>query len=117
MLLLGIIFSFFGFVLAAPGGVFIKGGPRHSGKIAAAGPISNVIIAAVFAPFYFYTTGRLQLLVGYGWLINAWIGAFNMIPVAPFDGQKIVRWSKPVYFTLLAATLIVTVTAFSFVKF
>ncbi|MBW3019640.1 hypothetical protein KY329_05680, partial [Candidatus Woesearchaeota archaeon] len=42
MLLLGIIFSFFGFVLAAPGGVFIKGGPRHSGKIAAAGPISNV---------------------------------------------------------------------------
>lgn len=117
MLILGIIFSFFGFVLAAPGGVFIRGGPRHSGKIAAAGPLSNVILAAVFAPLYFASTGILQVLCGYGWLINAWIAAFNMIPVMPFDGQKIVKWSKPAYFALLIAALAVTMTAFSVVSF
>lgn len=117
MLLLGIIFSFFGFVLAAPGGVFIRGGPRHSGKIAAAGPLSNIILAGLFAPFYFYTTGLLQVLVGYGWLINAWIAAFNMIPVFPFDGQKIVKWNKAAYFGLLAAAIVITVSAFGYVTF
>jgi Zn-dependent protease len=115
MLIIGIIVSFFGFVFAAPGGVYIRGGPKHSGKIAAAGPLMNVILALIFIPIFFYTTGILQTLCGYGWLINAWLAAFNMIPVPPFDGQKIVKWNKLAYFSLLAAAMVVTVTAFSYV--
>ena len=30
-------------------------------------------------------------------MINALLGAFNMIPAMPFDGAKILAWNKIVY--------------------
>src|SRR3989344_1536941 len=45
MLILAVLMSFFGFVFAAPGAVFIKGfvTKEKNGKISVAGPITNII--------------------------------------------------------------------------
>lgn len=104
MLVMGLLFSFFGFVLAAPGGVYFRGGGHH-GKIALSGPFMNIILAIVFAALYFVTAGVAQTVMSYGWMINAWLAAFNLIPVMPFDGRAVIKWSKPVYFSVLAISL------------
>jgi Zn-dependent protease len=44
----------------------------------------------------------------FGLLINALLGAFNMIPLMPFDGAKIIAWNKMVY----GVTLVIAVGLF-----
>lgn len=110
MLLLAIIMSFFGFIFAAPGAVMISGRVNNarSGKISAAGPIVNLILAMIFLPLIFLPLAPYLRLVGYyGFMINSWLALFNMIPFWLFDGYKIFKWSKPAYFGIAA-------TAFSF---
>ena len=49
----------------------------------------------------------------FGFLINAWIGLFNLIPFLMFDGKKILNWSKPAYFIMLSTGMIlVSLTGF-----
>src|SRR3989344_8579849 len=50
MLLIAFVMSFFGFIFAAPGGVFIQGNVNaaRSGRISAAGPATNIVLAAAF---------------------------------------------------------------------
>jgi Zn-dependent protease len=104
MLFMAIIFSFFGFVFAAPGAVMIQGrtiGRKRYGKISAAGPIMNFILAMLFIPFLIYfPTGILNMIGRYGFQINTWLGLFNLIPFAMFDGKKIWNWNKAVYLFL-----------------
>jgi len=109
MLLIAIGTAFLGIILAAPGAVYISGyaGINRNGKISMAGPLTNIILAAFFLV--------LSLIIGnnmvtnYGHLINAWIGLFNMIPFAFFDGAKILRWNKKVYVAMVAAALLLMV--------
>ena len=41
--------------------------------------------------------GFLGYFLSIGLTINSLLGAFNMIPVMPFDGAKILAWNKSVY--------------------
>lgn len=65
-----------------------------AGIIGAAGPISNVAIASVFALFYRLAVGAalspaiLQLL-SFIVLINIVLAVFNMVPIPPLDGSKV----------------------------
>lgn len=105
MLILAVIMAFFGFIIAAPGAVMISGpvGTRRNGKISAAGAIANLFIAALFLAIALTgVTGTLYLTAKYGFMINTWLALFNMIPVWMFDGKKVLRWNKAVYFTMLA---------------
>jgi len=106
MLLLAIGMSFLGFIFAAPGAVMIHGyiNKERNGKISAAGPIVNLGLALLF--FILFTLNILPFLTQYGLLINAWLAAFNMLPFGNFDGKKILRWSKPVYFSILGAAFV-----------
>lgn len=108
MLMLAIVMSFFGFVFAAPGAVYITGGQidvKRNGKISVAGPLINMVLAIVFgAAFYF--TG--SVIFRYGMMINAWIGLFNLIPFAIFDGAKIWRWSRGIWLAMVAFGLLLT---------
>ena len=102
MLILAIVMSFFGFIFAAPGAVMIQGyyiTKEKNGKISAAGPIINLILGIIFIILLFL--GINNLFTSYGALINAWIALFNMIPLANFDGKKILAWDKKVYFSML----------------
>ncbi len=100
MLWLAVIMAFFGFVFAAPGAVMISGpvGVRRNGKISMAGPLANLIFALFFLTLLLIpVTGLLKTLAGYGFLINTWLGLFNLLPFWNFDGKKILRWNKLVY--------------------
>jgi Zn-dependent protease len=111
MLLLAIGMSIFGFVFAAPGAVHIKGyiNRTQQGFIAIAGPLMNMLLALAFLPGLFFFDGMLGLLFSYGFVINSWLGLFNMIPVGNFDGTKIYKWNKSAYFCTLAILLAMTI--------
>ena len=105
MLILAIAMSFFGFIFAAPGAVMISGRVNKikSGRISAAGPIVNLILALVFLILIFVQLPALfKDIAYYGFLINSWLALFNMIPFWLFDGQKILRWSKIAYGSIVA---------------
>jgi Zn-dependent protease len=109
MLFFAVVLSFLGFVFAAPGAVMISGrtiGKSRNGKISAAGPIMNFIMAVLFMPLiYFFPNGILNIIGNYGFMINTWLGLFNLIPFAMFDGRKILEWNKAVYGILVAVAL------------
>lgn len=99
MLGLMVLLSFFGFIFAAPGGVFIKNhiGTRKNGIIALAGPATNIVLTPVFAALTFVLPEVLVPIGSYGALINAWLGLFNLLPFPGIDGSKVLAWNKPVY--------------------
>ena len=106
MLLLAIAMSFLGFVFAAPGAVMISGyvNKERNGKISIAGPTINIGLALIFLALGFIFRNNIVLL--YGFRINVWLALFNMIPVWNFDGSKIFRWNKKLYFGFVALALI-----------
>lgn len=109
MLILAVIMSFFGFIIAAPGAVMISGpvGRKRNGKISAAGAIANLIIAAMFLSLLLTGVGGILLPIArYGFMINTWLALFNMLPFGMFDGKKVLKWNKAVYFTMVAVSLI-----------
>ena len=103
--------SAFGFLLAAPGAVMVSGRitDRQNGIIAAVGPLTNIAIAIVALPIYIFTVGLDWPISLFGELarfiivINLILGGFNMIPVQPLDGSKVMMWSKPAYLGIIAA--------------
>ena len=103
--------SAFGFLLAAPGAVMVSGRitDRQNGIIAAVGPLTNIAIAIVALPIYIFTAGLdwpislLGELARFIIVINLILGGFNMIPVQPLDGSKVMMWSKPAYLGIIAA--------------
>ncbi len=114
MLLLAIGMSLLGFILAAPGAVYIQGmiTRKENGIIAAAGPLTNIGLALIFMPVAFLGTGITGLFGVYGFLINSWLGLFNMIPTIPFDGGKIIKWNKTIFFAMAGILLGLTLLAF-----
>lgn len=104
-LMLAILFSFFGFVFAAPGAVMIRPrvdpwgfrvglSRREIGLISLAGPLSNIILASAF--LLLYPTFLAQMFLR-GARINAFLALFNLFPIPPLDGAKVFFWSKSVW--------------------
>ncbi len=107
-LMMALVFSLMGFLFAAPGAVMVSGHVTKSqnGKISAAGPFSNIIVAlAAFGVWFALPDNDLGFLFFFIGFVNAFIGGFNMIPFMPFDGAKIVKWSIPVYAVMVAILL------------
>ena len=106
MLFLAVLMSFFGFVFAAPGAVMISGpvGVRRNGKISAAGPLANLVLAFIFLSIMI--NFGVNTLSKYGFLINTWLALFNMIPLGNFDGKKILVWNKKVYGIMIAIAVV-----------
>jgi Zn-dependent protease len=123
-LVLAMVASLIGFLFAAPGGVHIQMGQdtvenrAKLGKSALAGPVTNMILAVLFAVLtftliyfvdsYISSTGKsitqIESLVntvgGIGIIgveINAWLALFNLLPFGNFDGYKVFQWNKRVW--------------------
>ncbi len=112
MLFLPILLAFVGFFVAAPGAVWHRGALSKAqlGHVAIAGPLTNLAIAFVFFLLLFIAPGSWFFFLYIGYQINAWLGLFNMIPVDPFDGAKILRWNKVAFgVTVVVAVLTVFV--------
>ena len=80
MLFLAVLMSFFGFIFAAPGAVFIGGkhvGVKENGQISAMGPLMNIVLALIFLGFLFHFPD--SILVYYGFLINSWLRNMDVL--------------------------------------
>jgi len=107
------ISAFLGVLLAAPGAVMVSGRvtDRQNGIIAAVGPITNIVIAMVVLPVYILTNSMegqitiLNELARFIVLINLILAGFNMIPIQPLDGSKVIVWNKGAYFGIILAIL------------
>ncbi|MDP7003897.1 MAG: M50 family metallopeptidase [Candidatus Thalassarchaeaceae archaeon] len=102
-----------GIVFMAPGAVMVAGNTSRSqfGKIALAGPVSNVALwvlglCAILLGGAESVLGEL-ILVPWLWG-NAVLGLFNMLPFGPLDGKKIRTWSIPVFWIwfIICASLV-----------
>lgn len=117
-LLLSLVLSFFtGFVFAAPGAVMFRGETRNfeTGRIAAAGPLANIIVAGITYALYhfvFFEKGSIALIIGFISLVNALLATFNLLPFGPLDGVKVMRWNGIVWSILLAISIILLVFNF-----
>jgi Zn-dependent protease len=104
MLFLAILFSFFGFIFAAPGAVVIQGhiSKDKYGKISAMGPLMSFSIAIIFGLIGMIAINPIiKSIALYGYSINTWLGVFNLIPFGFFDGRKILYWNKFAYIGLV----------------
>jgi Zn-dependent protease len=97
-------------IFAAPGAVMFRGETRNfeMGRIAAAGPYANIIIAGityVLYRFVFFET-NLGKIFGFICLVNALLATFNLLPFGPLDGFKVMRWNGVVWSILLVVSII-----------
>jgi Zn-dependent protease len=100
------VLSFGRFLFFAPGAVYTSTHKtpdlKEEGLISAAGPLTNIALAGLF---YLLAAGTgyadIWSLVGaFGFQVNLWLAAFNLIPFPPLDGVKILRWNKAAWLAL-----------------
>ena len=120
-LLIALASSFFGFIFAAPGAVVIYSNgmeKKTNGIISIAGPIVNIILGLIFflilvslGDFAYTETGYLVALTCVlGTRINFFLAAFNLLPIPPLDGSKVMSWSIPIWLiTFAIAALLVLI--------
>ncbi|MEM0154484.1 MAG: site-2 protease family protein [Methanothrix sp.] len=103
--------SIFGFLFGIPGATVIYTNsftPKQNGVTSLAGPLTNFAVFAVFfiiflvapASSYFSTLAALVMF------ISILLAFFNMLPIMPLDGSKVLRWNKRVYFSSLGAIIV-----------
>jgi Zn-dependent protease len=71
----------------------LRGGVFGPVAVALAGPVSNLFIVAVCATLYLvppFQDGYLYILVVMAAFTNALLFVFNLIPIPPLDGSKVI---------------------------
>ena len=115
-LLIALVSSFFGFIFAAPGAVVIFSNgmeEKTNGIISIAGPIVNIILGLIFflilgslgsfGDFIYTEMGAIVYLICVlGTRINFFLAAFNVLPIPPLDGSKVMSWSVPIWLVTFA---------------
>jgi Zn-dependent protease len=113
-LVLAIVMSFFGFLFAAPGAVFISGRADRIryGRISAAGPAANIVMAMLFAAIAFVPLPIIHIIGVSGLSINAWLALFNLIPFGSLDGSKVLAWNKVAYGLLIISAAVMMLLSY-----
>ncbi|MHA1265795.1 MAG: AN1-type zinc finger domain-containing protein [Candidatus Helarchaeota archaeon] len=107
--------------IVCPGAVQVTGDTKteNMGKIAIAGPIVNLIQAGIFlllAGLLFVqgdTIFNIFIIAAY---LNAFLGVFNLIPIGPLDGRKVIRWDKLYYILVLIMLIAILIYVFPLVS-
>ncbi len=121
----GIIFafvtSFFGFIFAAPGAVNIGGIYRKDqfGKSALAGPLTNLVVGSVlvFSDLFLPMAPLLHTILGFVGGLNLYFGVFNMLPIPPLDGQKVMAWNLRIFLMVFVVAIILNIINFLTIGF
>ncbi len=116
--------SLMGFMIGLPGATMIYAShftKEQEGYVSLAGPLTNFIVFAVFFAlgsmlFPNFLNGvslsvfgsslmsypYLQNMFSFTVFISLYLAFFNMLPMYPLDGSKVLRWNKYVYFSVIA---------------
>ncbi|MFZ8790796.1 MAG: site-2 protease family protein [Thermosphaera aggregans] len=81
---------------------------RIEGVTSVAGPVVNIILATLgFLLINLYSTvlGSHLSYAYYLVYVNAWIALFNLLPIPPLDGSKVLRWNPVVYLLSLGVSI------------
>jgi Zn-dependent protease len=119
-LVITLVTGAFGFLLGIPGATMIYASSftkKENGIVSLAGPMTNFVVFVVFAamlyavnPHFFValvkganptTSSYLVNALEFTMFISILLAFFNMLPVKPLDGSKILAWNKPVYVSVL----------------
>ncbi|AGI48270.1 Zn-dependent protease [Thermoplasmatales archaeon BRNA1] len=105
-LFFALIMGFVGFLFAAPGAVMIRSNyitERENGIISIAGPMVNMVLSAVGILGCLALNGEPVVVVFYlMMMLNGSLALFNMIPIMPFDGAKIIKWKPEIWGACIA---------------
>ena len=113
-LLIAVITSFFGFVFASPGSLYI--GPENlsdeiNGKISIAGPMANMVLALIFLaiaaliyPLKIHSNifHLIYLISTVGFSVNCFLATFNLFPIYSLDGTKVLKWNVGIWIAAIA---------------
>ncbi len=112
-LLITIATGLFGFLLGIPGATMIYADrftKRQNGIVSLAGPATNFVVFLAFLAILVFgnPTGYLLELVSIVMFISILLAFFNMLPIMPLDGSKVLAWNPYVYFATMGVIFILT---------
>ena len=117
-LLIAFATSFIGMVIALPGEAKVNGddlSDEMKGKIAIAGPMTNMGLALIFAaiaalmsPLKLHSNVfNLIFFTGLvGFSVNCFLATFNLMPFYTLDGTKVMKWSAKIWIVIFALAVI-----------
>src|SRR3989344_1322450 len=114
-LLLALVSSFFGFVFAAPGAVYFserykgpfaftvhKLGKKEVGMIGLGGPLVNIVLGALFIAAALFALPAYYSLLLFAARISFFLAMFNLLPIPPLDGEKVMSWDIKIWVAAIA---------------
>ncbi len=132
-LMLMAISLFIGFPILATGAVYWWGeataSPGIRGRVSAAGPISNLILAGFFFilqgialmmfpdPVLYELASILFFAGTTGVWLNAFLGVFNLLPIGVLDGAKVLAWDPKIWIALIGSLIVVGFFGGGFIPF
>jgi Zn-dependent protease len=83
---------------------------RVEGVTSFSGPVTNILISvislALIRPLiYIYPYLPLLRFLYFSYGLNAWVAFFNLLPIPPLDGSKIIRWRPIIWGSSIALSL------------
>jgi Zn-dependent protease len=116
--LLALITSILGILFAAPGAVYVSGiySAETNGKVSLAGPGTNMILAGIFYVLYLVVSPftEFAFLLGFVGALNSWYAVFNLLPIPPLDGYKVLVWDKSIYIMAIAVAILMNIPGLYF---
>jgi Zn-dependent protease len=121
-IIIALVTSFIGFLMAMPGATMIYTNnftKRENGIVSLVGPLTNLILFfIVFAlAFLIQFNTYIEATLIFTAFINLWLAFFNMLPIYPLDGSKVLSWNKLIYGTMLIATIVLLIYLTPFIGF